>query len=69
MRQTLETTRGVNLIVALRFCKAHYRTYPYFTHFISVDVFSLDRNTVSSLKIQALNAEKRKALLGTPCSH
>ena len=26
-------TRGVNLIVALGFCKAHYESYPYFIHF------------------------------------
>ena len=26
-------TRGVHLIVVLKFCKAHYRIYPYFTHF------------------------------------
>ena len=27
------STRGVHLIVALRFCKAHYKTYPCFTYF------------------------------------
>ena len=49
--------------MALRFCKEQYRTSLYSTHFNIVDVFSLDRTTVSSLKTKALNAHK-KAYLG-----
>ena len=48
--------RGVHLIVAVSVCKAHFQTYPYFTHFN--DAFSIDRNSVFSLKSQALNADK-----------
>ena len=53
----MNITRGVHLIVALGFCKEHYKTY-IFHSFQSVGVFSLNRNSVSSLKIQALNADK-----------
>ena len=28
-----QNTRGINLIVTLGFCKAHYETYAYFIHF------------------------------------
>ena len=56
-RTILTYTRGVHLIVALWFCKAHYKT-PIFHSFQSVGVISLDGNSVSSHRIQPLNADK-----------
>ena len=52
----LFATKSVYLILALGFCKALYVT-SIFHPFQPVDVSSLDRNSVSSLKFQALNAE------------
>ena len=47
------------IIVALGVCKACYKTYPSIFHsYQPVDVFSINRTSVSSLKIQTLYAEK-----------
>ena len=55
---TVNYARGVHLIVALGFCKAHYKTYPYSIHFNRLVCSPLTEIQFQVLGIQALNADK-----------
>ena len=64
---SMRYTKGVHLIVALRLCKAHYRTYPYFIHF---NRLMCSLWTETQFLVLNPDSECRQVnILGIPCRH